>query len=145
MGLANLNRAAVMNAGAWLHLKHPDDRVPLYADDAKERPVRIKLLGKDSDVYVKADAAAREANVEAMSRGAKWKAAANDHAFAETLAKITVEWENIPQGWVDGSADENPALLSEAAALKLYENLGVKWVREQADEFLGQRSNFSQA
>lgn len=144
MGLAKLQTAANANEGRWLHLEHPDHRVPLFADegDTKERPVRLLLLGKDSKEYIEAERTNRTRSVENIKKRVKYSATEDDALTAETLAKCTRSWENVPQGWLDGTDDETPAAFNYDNAKKLYENPGVSWVREQADDFIGTRANF---
>ena len=143
MGLASLNTAHVANTGAPMIVLHFSDRTPLIGDDG--HPVSITLLGKDSDIFIASEREAQNANVDNMAKGAKWSAAERAHRFAVTLAKCTVGWHNVPQGWIDGTEDEAPAVCNYDNALKLYTNPGYAWVREQADAFVGDRGNFLKA
>lgn len=155
MGLAKLQTAEDANAGRYLHIEHPDNRIPLYAfntDPAtgkevedKTRPVRMLLRGQDSDAYIQAEHKARNRNVENMKKRVDYSAAEDDRLGSETLAACVVSWENIPMGWVDGTDSEEPAPFTYDNALKVFENKGVKWVRIQADDFIGKRANFLKA
>jgi len=144
MGIASLQTAANANEGRWLHVEHLDNRTPLYADegDTKTKPVRLLLLGKDSKAYIESEQATRTRSVENIKKRVKYSAPEDDALTVETLARCTAGWENIPQGWLDGTNDETPAEFSQENAKKLYSNPGVAWVKEQADEFIGTRANF---
>lgn len=80
--------------------------------------------------------------VEQVTSGAKFSAAASDEEAAASLARATTGWSGVVQGWVDGTDDEAPAQFSIENARKLYLNRGVKWLRDQADRFVGDRANF---
>jgi len=141
MSLASLNTSLAANEGRPLTLLHPTDRTPLTFGKDKA-PVQIDLLGMDSDAVVANEHATRNQNLEAMREGAKLSAADLDLKAATALAKATTGWRGVPQGWIDGTANEEPAEFSQAAALKLYTNKGLRWVKEQADRFVGDRANF---
>lgn len=138
--LLALNIAEAANQGRVMELVHPKHRTPLIAPDGK--PVSITLLGKDSDTYIAADREAKARNYENIAEGAKLSPAELDHAFSKTLAKCTTAWHGIPQDWIDNSKSAEPAKLTFDNAVKLYENPGVKWIREQADRFVGDRARF---
>lgn len=143
MSLASLNTAAAANEGRTMPVLHPTDRTPLK--DEKGKPVTIDLLGRDSDVFVKAENAARNKAVEGIKEGVKFSSAAADLAGAETLARATTAWSGIPKGWIDGSDDETPVPHTFENAVALYSNKGVAWLRDQADKFIGDRGNFLKA
>lgn len=143
MKLTSLNVAEAANAGRVLHLLHPVDRTPLYAGEGKERkPVTFTLLGKDSDAFIKAANSARNVQAETLIKGGKPSAAAADVQGNKALADCTVAWSGVPQGWIDSTDDETPAAHSAEAAFNLYSNPGVRWVRDQVDEFVGAREHF---
>lgn len=141
MSLASLNTAFAANEGRPMTVVHPVHRTPLTFGNDKE-PVQIDLLGSDSDACVAVEHASRNDNLEAMREGAKLSAADLDLRSAKGLAKATTGWRGIPQGWIDNTEDETPAPFSQANALKLYTNKGVRWVKEQADKFIADRANF---
>jgi hypothetical protein len=140
MSLASLNFATAANEGRVLTVLHPIERTTLLGADGK--PVTITLLGKDSDAFVAAENAARNRAVEQVTSGAKFSAAASDEEAASSLARATTGWSGVVQGWIDGTDDETPAKFSVENARKLYLNRGVKWLRDQADRFVGDRANF---
>lgn len=138
MDLLSLDVSATANDGRDLVLKHPVDRTPL--SDATGKPVTITLLGRDSDTFIKAERIIRNKRMDLLKKGGKFSAAEEDQEAVETLARCTVGWSGVPQGWVDGTANADAAEFSYAAAVKLYGRM--RWVREQVDEFVGTRENF---
>jgi hypothetical protein len=139
MSLKDLNLAPVANKGQVLHLKNPGDGTELF--DADKKPVTITLLGKDSDVFVKADNIKQNKMVEAAKRGAKYSAAQMREENEAIMARCTTGWSGIPKCWVEGKGeDETPAEFTFENAVALYHNIG--WVFEQADNFVGDRANF---
>lgn len=143
MSLAALNTAAAANEGRVLTVLHPTERTPLVGQNGK--PVTITLLGQDSDIFIKAENAARARAMEHLSEGGKFSPAASDLQACEALARCTLDWSNIPKGWIDGTDDETPAKHSHETAVALYQNPGVKWLRDQTDKFIATRSNFLKA
>lgn len=143
--LSDLNIAEIADAGAEMTIMHPTLRTPLLDDE--KQPLTIRLVGTESDIYIKAINRNRDQNVDEARRRAKWSADADDYKGARLLARCTLGWHGIPQGWVDGSGskDETPAEFTYDNALKLYQNRGVRWLREQVDEFIADRSNFIQS
>lgn len=143
MSLTSLNTAAAANEGRAMPVLHPTDRTPLRDD--KGKPVSITLLGQDSDTFIKAENAARARTMENLSQGAKFSPAASDLQACEALAHCTTDWSGIPKGWLDGTDDETPIKHTAENALALYQNPGVKWLRDQVDKFIANRANFLKA
>lgn len=143
MSLTSLNTAFAANAGRAMPVLHPVDRTPLL--DAKKKAVVIDLLGRDSDAFIKAENEARSRAVDQMTKGVKFSAPAADHQACEALARATTGWSGIPTGWIDGTDNEDPAPFSYDNAMALYANPGVRWLRDQVDEFVGTRANFLKA
>lgn len=144
MSLLSLNTATASNEGRAMPVLHPDDRTPLTFGK-NNAPLTLTLLGKDSDAFIAADQAARNKAMATMAKGVKFSAAALDLQTCETLARCTTGWAGIPQGWIDGSDNEGPAEFNFANAVALYSSPGVRWLRDQADEFVGERRNFLKA
>ena len=140
MSLASLNFASAANEGRTMTVLHPVERTVLLDD--KGAPVTITLLGRDSDTFIAAENAARNRAVEQIKEGAKFSAAASDEEAAASLARATTGWSGVVQGWIDGTDDNSPAKFSFDAAKKLYLSRGVRWIRDQADKFIGDRANF---
>ena len=115
-----------------------------FAPD-KSRPVRILLVGVDSDEYIAAERSNRKRAVESMKKQLEYSPEEADRLSAETLTACTKSWENLPLGWVEGSESEEPAPHTRDNALALYENDGVSWLYTQVDEFIGKRARFLKA
>jgi len=119
---------------AAMQLRHPGTNVVLKQDDG--RPITITLAGVDSERYRKAQRALTNQRLKMGGRrgGAGTLTAEElESAGLETLVACTVAWDGII---LDGQALEcNPA-----NARTLYARL--PWVRDQADEFMGERANF---
>lgn len=116
--------------GAVLDLRGLDG-AQLFNNDGS--PMTITLLGSDSDVAVKT----RNANTNRrIQQGPRAKVTAESLVSegAAYLAKLTTGW-NITMG------GEKPACTYEAA-LKLYSNPKLSFIREQADAFIEDRANF---
>lgn len=146
MSLTSLNTAPAANAGRALNVLHPEKRTPLqWGPDGEQQNVVIVLLGKDSNAFIQAEEANRDKTMENMTEGAKFSSAEQRLKGAEILASCTTGWSGIPQGWLDGTDNEQPAEFSCANAIKLYMNPGVAWVRDQVDKFVGTRANFLKA
>lgn len=127
--------------GSWLHLCVPGSDEKAYADgDKQKKPLRIKLKGPDSDVFA---VIARKGKFESDKRQAKFQktgmvekpktVAESALEDAELAAKMTMGFENIPEGKPD---DVN----SMIAMYLEYKNL-----REQAIDFAVSRANFTKA
>lgn len=140
MSLASLNLSAASNEGRPMTVLHPVDRTPLK--DAKGKPLTIDLLGKDSDTFIRAENAARNKAVETLTKGVKFSAAEASLEGAQSLARAVTGWSGIPKAWVDGSDDETPVSFDYETAVAMFSNPGVRWLRDQADEFVGTRAHF---
>ena len=134
MDLANLDVKAAADEGATLHLEHPTTGELLFADDEKKKPMTIKLVGTDSQIYN--DILQRRARKQVNKRRPdKIDVAEARRKGTELLARCTLSWNNILNG---GKNTKH----SYEAAVKLYEEF--PWIREQVDRFVGDRSNFLQ-
>lgn len=143
MSLANLNLVAAANAGFSVVILHPVDRTPLKGADG---PVVINLLGRDADIVVAKEREQRNKLVEEASKKIPFSAAAQDLRDAELLAIATTGWENVPKAWLTpAGTDEAPSDFSEGAAIQLYTNPGLRWLREQVVEQFDARGNVLKA
>lgn len=140
MSLKSLDLGGIANTACVMTLLHLIDRTPLQNGDV---PVTISLLGKDSDVFVKATRVIRNKAMERAKAKIKYAAAEQDQEALETIARCTTGWTGIPLCWIDGSDDESNAEFSFENAVKLYER--QRWIFEQADEFVGGRENLLKA
>lgn len=110
------------------------DGAQLFNDDGS--PMSISLLGEDSDVAVKARNSQTNRRIQQGPR-AKLTAEGLNSDGAAYLAKLTVGW-NITMGG-------EKAEFSQEAALKLYSNPKLAFIREQVAAFVEDRANFLRA
>ena len=137
MDLKNLNLTETSSEGSWLQLVHPTKFEPLFADEEKTRPMRIKLLGADSEEYRIAKHTLANKRLKRVAKAGGNAAAVVSSESIESdatymLVACTLEFENIV---FDG--EEIP--FSKMRARALYDDL--QWLREQVDEFVGDRGN----
>jgi len=118
-------------AGSTMTVMHPVEDIPLLGGDGD--PVTFSLLGIDSEEY---RASQRGITNKRLSRKNKFKITAEQLELEtiEVLVACTVNWSDNFE--VDGSAYP----FSKDNAKALYERF--PWVREQVDDFIGERANF---
>lgn len=134
MDLFSTSEVAKANeAPGELELKHPVSGVVIEGADGK--PIAIRLLGQDSRAWQDHQRAITDRILGRAGRRAKAQTAEQSEMDAIAgLAAVTV-------GWSDNlTMDGAPLTFSRANATALYTKL--RWVREQVDEFVGDRSNF---
>lgn len=128
MDIATLNTAEAAEEGQWLELVHPTTYQPL--------DIRIKLLGTDSKVWRKHEREVQNKRLQRFQkRGAKARLTMEE-AEAEALdglAKVTQEWQGMKE-----SGKDVPCTRENAR--RIYQD--YPWIREQVDEFVGDRGNF---
>jgi len=130
MDLLKLDVVKQANSGALLELVHPSTG-DLLTDEKGKNPKTffLRLLGSDSDTYRNAIKRRFE-----QTQGKKKQKVDLDEAQrkgAELLARCTTECYLIE----DGKAVE----CTHSEMMRLY--LKYPWLREQAEEFIGDRSN----
>ncbi|MBY0431697.1 MAG: hypothetical protein K2Q10_10905 [Rhodospirillales bacterium] len=128
--LATLDCSRTAERGAVMTLAHPVNRQPLA--DGEGKPITITLAGQDSDVYRRAQRAITDKRLALRGR-ARLSAEDLEAEAVETLARCTLGWSGIV-------LDGKPLECGPASARALYQRL--PWVREQADEFIGDRGNY---
>ena len=114
--------------GAWLHLNIPASEEKAYLDEKQKKPMRIKLQGPDSNVWV---------NFQRKSvREGDKKKSYEDTVLEDSqlFAKMTISWENIPD------ADGKDLQFTYEAAIKLYRD--YKDIRMQALRFVVNQEAF---
>jgi hypothetical protein len=118
--------------GSWLHLREPINNELLFADDGDEygdsgerRPMRLKLLGADSDTLQKyGRGLLDEQRRQAATEGKAFRSSSEvEEDLISLLVAATVDCENI---LVDGEEIEPTRRELEA----LYERF--PWIAEQA-------------
>lgn len=126
------------NKGATLTLLKPDTKEPALF---KDKPITIRLLGPDSDVYTK--------HIQAKSKEARRNAAKgkkeSDLDFekikreaSELYANMVLSWDNMPTE--DGKSTLD---FSKDAAMAIF--MKYKDIRIQVGNFIGEQENFIEA
>lgn len=126
MDLSNFNTVPAANAGAPMTVRDPSG-APIVAADGS--PVTITLRGRDSEVFLQTE---RKIIDRRVSHGGS-SAAAREQDGIDLLAKCTVSWCGIV---VEGEELE----CTEANARRVYRDF--RFIRDQADAFIGDRSHF---
>lgn len=129
--LSNYEKLA-SSEGVWMEVMDPKTETPIRNVEGK--PVRIMLAGSDSPQY-------RSKQREYMNRRLKknkmalGSAEQLDAEKIEMLAACTVGWEGfVMNGKEWAYSTEN--------AHVLYTNPALRFIREQVDDFIGERANF---
>lgn len=141
--LASMDKEGQANRGAWLHFTDPTTGEPAYLDKAKKKPVRVKLLGMNSNEF-------RLAQIEAANKAKKGGDKESELFTIEDLqktkedaaklyARMTSDWQNMPA--FDGS--DSTEEFSKDAAFTLY--LNYSDARLQASAFISDDANFMQS
>ena len=125
--LSVFDTEAQSEQGAWLHLVTPGTDEPAYADDARKKPLRIKLKGPESDTWT-----TFQRKIMQQQDGKKDKRSVDEmkREDARLMARMTLAVENIPG--VD--------MADKETVISMYEN--YRDIRVQALTFVLQRENF---
>lgn len=116
---------------------HPVSRQPLR--DASGVEAFIELYSGDSEVARKHHRAVQRRRLAMKGRG-KISPEELEAEQVEFLCALTTGWHLLA---LDGSAME--VGFSAENARDLYAEPALSWLREQVDEFIGDRGNFSKA
>ena len=131
MDLNELNDRLCNSGAATMTVTHPVTGDALTHDGQE---VTISVYGKDSDVARKAMKAAAQKAMNKRVQRADLDSAI--HSAASLLAACTAGWSGVTEGG-------QPVEFSTANACELYTK--YHWLREQVDEFIGDRANFFKA
>lgn len=131
MSILNFKAAEAAERGHTVHLESPDGSGPLFLNG---KPITITVLGQDSRQF-----RAAAADIAERMRGRKTSLAGEERNTAELLAAVTLGWDNIERE-ADGKAE--PWKFSREAAIELYQNPDFRWIREQVDKVIVDRSAF---
>jgi hypothetical protein len=137
MDLSQLNVVEKANEGTVLELLNPFDGEPLtdegekVADKKNIKPLYLRLLGSDSDVYRKAMNRRLEKNINKKNKNKNIDLDDAKLKGAELLAKCTTECYLIE--------DEKAVVCTPAEMTRLY--LKYPWLQEQAENHMADRSN----
>lgn len=127
MDLNKLDLTKASNEGAWLTLKHP-----VSNDDL---PMKIKIIGKDSDKFIKLSEDFRRSTLEDMknNKTSEQRIQTAKEYGDNLLVACTIEWQGIE---LDGKK-----LDCTADNVKLvYQRFG--WIKEQVDTAIADRALF---
>lgn len=116
-------------SGAWLHLKNPATKQPVYLDNDPDLPVRIRLKGPESRTW-------KKFLMKASREKDEGRRELDDIALqdAQLYAAMTMEWDNLP------GADGEPAVFSRDLAVEVYRKHAD--LRNQMFRFIAERENF---
>lgn len=116
---------------------HPVSRQPLRDKDGKE--AFVDLFSADSEVARKHQRSIARRRLASRGRG-KITPEELEAEAVELLSALTAGWRLID---FDGNAVEIE--FSQESARELYASPGMTWLREQVDEFVADRGNFSRS
>ena len=117
--------------GVVMTIRHPESSLPMEGQT-------IPLLGTDSRIYREHIAKRERAMIEhvnATHKAPKLVHEQNKQRALDDLVLLTI-------GWTLDGIDGNPVEFSKEAARDLYSDTGMAWLREQAEAFVQDRSNF---
>lgn len=139
MDLTSLNVTTKAEQGAFLHLRHPVSGSLLWEGDGREDSDRVglSLLGADSKVFRRAQQkkATDRLNAAQKNRNKQVQIDAEelDSDAIGLLALVTTGVQHL-------QVDERPVSCTPEDIATLFDQ--HPWIREQADEFIGDRGNF---
>lgn len=128
MDLGQLDTVKASNSGAVMQVRHPTTGAVIDG-------VTVTLLGIDSDAYREREAITADKRLQKILKrsGNKLSTSEMREDTLNMLVACTVGWEGVV---LDGA----PLPFNPANARKLYQR--VPWLREQVEEFVGDRANF---
>lgn len=131
MDLKQLNPKEAADEGRWMNVIHP-------VTGEWDGEMRIKLAGADSQRFVRASRDLQDRRLQRLvNKGAQAiKSKEMERRGIELLAAVTLEWEHID--W-----DGVPLPCNFDSAVRLYTELS--WLKEQVDQFVGDRKNYLSA
>ena len=98
-----------------------------------ETDIKIRLAGSDSARY--RNKIKKIAEKDKGKRKNNFNLDAAERQGAEILAACTLDWKGIQRGGVD-------IPFTYENAVELYADPNLRWLREQVDEFIADRTNF---
>ena len=91
--------------GAWLHVVDPSTGEPIYVDEAKELPCRVKVLGSESAQAQTVLRALQKSRAKDDDKKAKSQGDIHRELVA-VAAPLIMDFENIDRGSVSASKDD---------------------------------------
>ena len=125
--LTSLDTSEAAETGAVLDVLHPTENTPLG--------IKITLAGADSDVYRKTVNKNVNKRVQRMKPGQSlpFTAEEQEESGLNLLAVCTLAWEGVVvEGEVLPCTKENAKMVYQR----------FPWIKEQVDQFIGDRANF---
>jgi len=121
--LSQFDTKKTSEEGVWVEIENPIDGEPLG--------IHFKILGSDSEVYNKQ---IRKNKDKMMKQGMRNIKSENlEVEEIELLVACTVDWDNI--------VDNGEKLECTKENVRyVYKN--YPWIKDQVDDFIGDRSNF---
>lgn len=136
--LSRFNTKSAANEGRWMTVQDPENKgTPLLNGD---KPIRIHLLGRDADVFIKQRNMNRADEMRDVRKNVGFSQAVIDDRNFKLLAAATKGWENMPTSWVKDSDSDEPIEFSPDNAYALYSR--IQWLFDDVDEFVGERKNY---
>lgn len=134
LDLTQLDTVSAADDGAVMEVLHPVSGAVLTQADGN--PVTIVLAGEDSELFRRADRAARNRRLKSQQAGRRVQISAEEleNDSLELLVACTIKWQGI------GLGDQSDLPFSAGNARMLYKRL--PWLKEQAVGFIGDRANF---
>lgn len=127
MDLNKLDLTKASNEGTWYTLKHPVSNEDL--------PMKIKIIGKDSEKFIKLSEDFRRSTLEDMkaNKTTEQRIQTSKDYGDTLLISCTTDWQGIE---LDGKKLEcNPDNIK-----LIYQRFG--WIKEQIDTAIADRANF---
>ena len=125
--LSKLDTSGAAETGAVLEVLHPTENTPLG--------IKITLAGADSDVYRKMVNKSVNKRLQRIKPGQTipFTAEEQEESGLNLLAVCTLSWEGVV---VEGEA----LPCTKENAKMVYQRF--PWIKEQVDQFIGDRANF---
>jgi hypothetical protein len=136
-GLGHIDTVGASEQGAWLDCRDPFTGAPLAVDG---RPLRLKLIGPDSEAYTRmlTETARQMGKARSLKADQIVPREEADRILAECMAPMVLEWS----GFLHEENGE-PLPCTRANVERLFRT--VPRLRVQADEFIGSIANFKPA
>lgn len=127
MDLNKLDLSKASNEGAWITLKHPASNEDL--------PMKIKVVGKDSDKFIQLSEEFRRSTLEDMkaNKSVEQRIETSKQYGDNLLVACTLEWKGIE---LDGKKLD----CTQDNVKLVYQRFG--WIKEQIDTAIADRANF---
>lgn len=132
MNIFETDTKDIANEGSILELRDETGAPLLKADKS---PVTMTVLGADSDVYTAASNQVTNRSIRNRGKGITVTAESAMTDSIAVTAKAIVGWDGLEDG-------NGPYPFSEENAKKL---LRINYIREQVEQFINDRGNFSKA